>query len=357
MTPIKTTALTAVLALCTAQPLLAADFPSYYPENYSEIVTAAEAESGNLVIYSSTPQERWTPVFEAFQARYPFVSDVTNLDLEGEEIYQRMRSQAAQGLADADVVEIQPSIGGKLKEEQSLLMPYVSAETSQYEAEILMPYDNGYQFFNSPLVAGYNTAILPGPITTIEQLADEVEENDLSVGMRNISSEFAFTGYNTLLTQKPELWDAFGTLISHSRAEGSSGALNTKLQTGEYAAVVFVAGGSYQQLVNRSEGLLGIVYPADGTVFQGGALSIPENAGNPATAKLFIDFVLSAEGQQAVQAGGRHAIRSGLTPVEGSPSFADILEIIPREAAAIVPYAETSAETVESFTKKWESFQ
>jgi iron(III) transport system substrate-binding protein len=334
------------------------DIPSYYPSDYQRLIEAAKAEAGSLVIYSSYTQQAWDPVFRAFQKKYPFVKSVKNLDVEGEEVYQKLKMEASVGRPSVDIVEIQPSVGAKLRHEQELLMPYQSPELAQYPKDIIQPYPNGFQYAISALVIGYNAKILPQPVDSIEGLVKQLnspEGSKLKIGVRNISSAFAFTTYYTLLNAKPELWGAFETILAQAKPEGSSGSLLTKLQTGEYAAAVFMSDATMLPAVNKSAGLLGVAIAKDGTPFQGGSISISTSAPHPNTAKLFVDFMLSQEGQQAILQGGRPAVRKGLNHVEGLYSFEEATSAIPETSVVVVPYTEVPAEKVAEFTKRWNS--
>lgn len=332
------------------------EVPSYYPSDYQSVIEAAKAEGGELVIYSSYSQGVWDPVFEAFRQKYPFVESVKNLDVEGEEVYQKLKLEASVGNPTVDVVEIQPSVGAKLRHEQDLIMAYDSPELSQYPEAVVQPYPNGFQYAISALVIGYNKKILPEPVDSVQGLAEQLrtpEGEQLTIGVRNISSGFAFTMYHSLLTEKPELWEAFETILPQSKPEGSSGSLLTKLQTGEYAAAVFISDAIMLPAVQESAGLLGVTLAKDGTPFQGGAVSISATAPHPNTAKLFVDFMLSHEGQQAILEGGRPAIRKGLDHVEGLYSFAEATDQIPETSVIVAPYMEVPAEEIEEFTTRW----
>ncbi|PWL19491.1 hypothetical protein DKP76_02805 [Falsochrobactrum shanghaiense] len=334
------------------------ELPSYYPSDYQSLIDAAQKEDGSLVIYSSYTQEAWNPVFKAFQDKYPFVKNIKNLDIEGEEVYQRLRMESSRGTPSGDIVEIQPNIGAKLRDEQELVLPYTSPEASQYPSDLIQPYPNGYQYAVSALVIGYNTKILPKPVGSIKDIADQIKEfgdSGLMVGVRNISSSFALTAYYTLLNHKPELWEQFETILPHSKPEGSSGSLLTKLQTGEYAAAVFMSDSTMLPAVAQSGGLLAAVIAKDGTPFLGGAVSIAANSPRPNTAKLFLDFMLSHEGQQAILKGGRPAIRNGLEKVDGLYSFEEATSAIPADAVAIVPFSELPADQVSAFTERWKA--
>lgn len=348
------------LGLAPGQTAAQEEIPSYYPSSYSELIEAAKQEDGSLVIYSSYDQQRWNPVFEAFKARYPFMSSVKNLDMEGEQVYEKLRAEASRGVAGGDVVEIQPSVGALLRDQQELLLPYDSVEASQYDQKIIEPYENGYQYTVTPVIIGYNKAILPEEVNSLGDLAKQIADDDsgnLMVGVRDIKSAYAFTGYYRLLEARPELWDEFEVILPKSRPEGSSGSMLTKLQTGEYAATVYISSATMIPAAESSSGLLGYSVPQDGTVFQGGAVSIASSTKRPNTAKLFIDFMLSHEGQQAILEGGRTAIREGLEPSSGMKSFEELTRDLPAEAVVTAPYKTITEGEKEAFTQRWNSLR
>lgn len=330
--------------------------PSYYPADYQKIIDAAKGEGGKLVIYSSYTQKIWSPVFKAFQEQYPFIKDVRSLDLEGEEVYQRLLAETSRGIAGADIVEVQPSVGAQLRQRASLLLEYHSPESSKYPKDILQPFPRGYQYAIAAAIIGYNTKVLRGSVISIEDIAKQLKEpggSKLTIGVRDIKSQFAFTTYYTLLNANPKLWDAFETILKYAKPEGSSGSLVTKLQIGEYAAAVFVIDAAMLPAAKQSGGLLQAVLPKDGVPFQGTAVAIPASTSRPNTAKLFIDFILSEKGQQAVLDGGRPAIRAGLKPVEGLYSFEQATNAIPKESMAIVPYEQIPQDKADEFAKRW----
>ncbi|QIE48031.1 extracellular solute-binding protein (plasmid) [Pseudohalocynthiibacter aestuariivivens] len=348
------------LALAPQQSTAQDNLPSYYPSSYSDLIEAAKQEDGKLVIYSSYDQPRWNPVFEAFMERYPFVSSVKNLDMEGEQVYEKLRAESSRGIAGGDIVEIQPSVGALLRDQQDLILAYDSVEASQYNENIIEPYENGYQYTITPVIIGYNKAILPEDINSLSDLAKQIAEDtsgDLMVGVRDIKSAYAFTGYYSLLDARPELWDAFEVILPKSRPEGSSGSMLTKLQTGEYAATVYISSATMISAADKSSGLLGYTAPQDGTSFQGGAVSIASSTKRPATAKLFIDFMLSQDGQQAILEGGRTAIRKGLEPASGMVSFEEISQDLSDDAVVTVPYETITEADKEAFAVRWNSLR
>ena len=69
------------------------------------------------------------------------------------------------------------------------------------------------------------SGVLPRPVSSLADLAAVLREHEgeCTIGVRNISSGFAFAMYHALLTAKPELWQPFETILPNAKAEGSSG--------------------------------------------------------------------------------------------------------------------------------------
>jgi len=333
--------------------------PDYYPADYSDLIDEARAESGGLTIYSSTDEANWAPVLRDFQRKYPFVEGVDALNLDSDEIFQRQLSEQATGNAPADLL-VSNSVQAwtSYLERGESLEPYESPELAELP-EVASPLPNLYSLSIDPQVLGYNTTLLTEAPTSWEDLAAQVEEDpdalDDAVGVRSLSSSFAFTVFYNLLDQKPELWDAFETILPVARPENSSGSLSEKVLAGEYAGAVFVTAGAAIPVVEQSGGIFEIVSPRDGTVVVSRAAGIPSSSSHPATAKLFVDFFLSEEGQQAVLEGGLSSYRDGLDPVEGSLSYQDVVESAGEENIVTAPFEKISDQDVAAFTERWEA--
>jgi len=67
------------------------------------------------------------------------------------------------------------------------------------------------------------------------------------------------------------------------------------------------------------------VWPEDGAVFIPSPIGIINTSDNVETARVFVDFVLSAEGQRTmVELGDFIPIRADVQPPEGAPSLDEI---------------------------------
>ncbi|MEQ7739653.1 hypothetical protein ABQG64_26105, partial [Escherichia coli] len=101
--------------------------------------------------------------------------------------------------------------------------------------------------------------------------------------------------------------------------------------------------------------LFDIALPTDGTVVIPRGLGISADAPHPATAKLFQDFVISDEGQQAVLEGGLSSYREGVESVQFALTYQDVVSKVGEENVIMAPYETVPADRVKAFTDRWQS--
>lgn len=338
-------------------PAGTAGFPSYYPADYSKIVDAAKDEGGTLNIYSNTDQENWAPVFKAFQARYPFVTKIAANNLDSDEVFQRELAETATGKAPADLlVSNAAQAWAKYADGKNRLAAYVSPEVSKLPAFVtLLP--NVYAFSADPLAIAYNTALVNPAPTGIASLAKMVAadpgkfKNKLTA--RDVKGAFGFTISRAFTEANPNSWTDLKTVLGVARPETSSGTQMEKILAGEYLAGFFISAAPAYPVVNKSNGLVQIVFPDDGTVVLPRGIGIAPAAPHMNTAKLFEDFLLSTNGQEAVAKGGLTSLRPDVKPGNGLHTYQEVIDKVGQSKITLAKYALVSDADVKTFTDRW----
>jgi iron(III) transport system substrate-binding protein len=141
-------------------------------------------------------------------------------------------------------------------------------------------------------------------------------------------------------------------VLPYTRAETSSGTQMEKILAGEYVAGFLISGGPAFPVVDDSEGLVKTVYPDDGTVVLPRGIGIAAQAPHPATSKLFVDFVLSQQGQFAVAEGGLSAFRDGVQG-PGLHNYAEVVSAVGEDGIIFVKYAEQSKSEIDAWLKRF----
>ena len=113
-------------------------------------------------------------------------------------------------------------------------------------------------------------------------------------------------------------WEYFDKLKANGlRVEEGNSAIQNKLLTGEYAAVMILE-ENILKLANTKKEPLKVIYPKDGVVQVPSPIAIFNTTKNPEGAKALVDWWLSKEGQEAVVKGWMHSVRGDVKEPIGS---------------------------------------
>ena len=138
-----------------------------------------------------------------------------------------------------------------------------------------------------------------------------------------------------------------------ARPETSSGTQIEKIVAGEYLAGVNISAAPTYPVVKDSGGLLKVVFADDGTVVMPRGIGITPKAPHANTAKLFLDFVLSHEGQAAVAEGGLTSYRDDVKAVEGLHTYQEVVDAVGQDNVIMTKYDLIPDDEVKAFTDKW----
>jgi iron(III) transport system substrate-binding protein len=332
------------------------EVPDYYPEDYSEIIDASKEEGGELVIYSNTSEENWAPIFRDFQKKFPWVEKVSANDLDSDEVFQKILSEQSTGSSPADLVVSNAAVGwAEFASRDGVLMEYESPEVAELpEFAQLLP--NVFAMSTDPQTIAYNTELVPEAPTGIAHLAELAEANPEvfqdKVTVRDPESSFGYTVTQAYTEGNPDGWDALETLLPYTRAETSSGTQMEKILAGEYVAGFLISGGPAFPVVEDSQGLVETVYPDDGAVVLPRGIGIAGDAPHPATSKLFIDFLLSEEGQFAVAEGGLSSYREGVEG-QGLHTYEEVVDAVGEDGIIFVEYAEQPEDEIDAWLERF----
>jgi iron(III) transport system substrate-binding protein len=330
--------------------------PSYYPAEYQQIIEGSKAEGGELVINSGTAKENWAPVFRDFQKKYPWVKSILAQE-SGAEGYQQLLNQIATNSVQEDIMVVSSTQGwSDFAAHEGALAEYRSPELDHLpEFAELLP--NVYAMSMDPMGMVYNTALIGEDLTGLDDLAayaaSHPGELDGKITFREATTPFGFSvahAWTQSNPKNPEAWATFEKLLPLSRPETSSGTQIEKVLAGEYAAGFLISSALGYAQEERSDGLVKFVLPKDGTLLLGRGTGIIQEAPHPNTARLFVDFLLSEEGQRAVAEGGLTAYRDGIAGDQGLRTYQDLVAEVGEESIVVVPFDAVPTGEVEQFT-------
>ncbi|MEV0621342.1 extracellular solute-binding protein [Nonomuraea sp. NPDC050404] len=331
--------------------------PSYYPAEYARLMETAKKEGGTLTIYSNTDQENWAPIFRDFQKKYPWVTKIAANNLDSDEVFQRVLSEQATGGSPADlVVSNAAQAWADFAARPGTLLEYDSPEQDKLpDFGELLP--GVYAMSIDPLSIAYNTSLLPEKPTGLKSLAAILAKDPAQykskITTRDVSGAFGFTVSHAFAGARPDSWASLQSVLPLARPETSSGTQMEKIISGEYVAGFFVSAAPAYPVVAKSGGLLEISFLDDGTVALPRGVGIAAKAPHPATSKLFVDFLLSQEGQRAVAEGGLTSYRDDVKDADGLHTYQELEKAVGEANVILAKYEKVPDAEVKAFTDKW----
>lgn len=290
--------------------------------------TSAFADvAGNLVLYTSQPNEDAQRTVDAFMAANPdvtveFVRDGTPA------IMAKFRAELEAGAPQADVLLIADSVTMEGLKSEGLLMAHPDAEISAYDPGIM---DADKTWFATKLITTgivYNTSAPMKPASYAELTAPEVTSAFM---MPSPLASGAATIHMVALTSTDLGWGFYETLAEQGAvADGGNGGVLKAVAGGEklygflvdFLAIREAAAGAPIQFVFPTEGVSAVSEP----------VAILANTANPEAAKAFVDFLISPDGQQLAADMGYLPAHPAIAPPTGFPAR-DTIKILPFDAA------------------------
>lgn len=347
-------------ALITSTYAQTATQPDYYPSDYQAVVDASQAEKG-LIIYSNMADNNWAPLIQGFQEKYPWIK-VETLDLGSGTVHSRYEAEAGSGSRSADILVSGANDrwasygvdGGKLLE-------YKSPELSQLP-DFANPYPGVNVLSADPLVITYNAALLSedqrptGMKSLVEDAVATPANFDGKITTYDAArNSFGLAAWYSYMNKKGEAgWNDLRQIGKMIRGETSGGPMNEKIATGEYVVGIAVSGITiFPRLEQPGGEILGFAFPDDGTIMMLRGMGIPKDAANPNSAKLFVDYALSNEGQTLVGKGGLVPYRDDVDEKEVRYTYQGITEMIGADNLIIAGFDEGLIKDADPFVTKW----
>ena len=278
----------------------------------SALIDGAKKET-KLMIYSSVSATDTATLGQRFQHKYPFIKPEF-LRLGSERLLTRILQEARGGRQFADVYQT-GVVEVYLFKQKGMLSQYASAERAAY-ADYFKDTDGYYTaFFHTSKVIAYNTKLVPAGKApkSYEDLLDPQWRGKLGLPSGG-------GGIRWYLAMMKELGDDKGEaymkkLAGQKVIVGQDiSAVTALMAAGEYPIAVFSNAHQIEQM--KSQGAPVEWVATRPVLTTQTVLALPNRAPSPNSAKLYIDFVLSKEGQELLRSFNRIPARSD---VEASP--------------------------------------
>jgi iron(III) transport system substrate-binding protein len=270
-------------------------------------VQAAEKET-QVVTYVAGQAERWQRLNQAFQSKHPSI-EVKSIRGNYERTRNRVVTEALAGSHQVDVIHMDP-FNGWLLVQRGLFQPYLSKEAAAFPdrfrdpSHLLVCCMQGI-----PNIISYNTKMVSKELAPKsyddllnprwqDQLGMDEDESEWFAALIAIWGKDKATNFFRALNKQAPSLRRGHTLLAHLNAAG------------EFAIAVNVFG--YEVLNMKNQGAPIEPELAFPVVVRPSYLGVAKHAPHPNAAKLYLDFAISAEGQQLWANFGAPVLRSGV---------------------------------------------
>ena len=272
------------------------------------LIGAAKKEGG-IVWYNVISLEHSKVMMERFQKKYPFIKLELVRSGTGP-LLNRILNETRAGRHSWDVVTGSAEMYLPLVE-RKLIAPYSSPETKMYDND--MKDKEGYwtTLYANPIVLGFNTRLVR------KEEAPRTYEDLLDPKWRGGKISIDTEGF-ALLSGLIEAW-GMEKAVAYFR---KLAAKDPVLKRGNTERVQLATAGEYPLVIAFAAQVEGMVQkkapmdwvPLEPVVVRLNPIMMAANAPHPNSAKLFIDFALSKEGQEIIRDSFRIPVRNDVDP-------------------------------------------
>jgi iron(III) transport system substrate-binding protein len=286
------------------------------PLTQAQLIAGAKKEKG-LVMYSNALTSQIQLVVKAFSAKYPWIHVTTN-DYEDPVIFSKYAAEHATGARTADIlIASAPALWvGAIA--HGYLRPFTPTGISNFPSFVSQG-KGLYVMSPDPSITIYNKLQLKGqaPPTTMAQIVQGATTGKYKVATYALSNNYGYSAMYGYVQQKG--WAALQKLGQTTKTVGDGYVIGQDVAQGGFNVGVFESGLARGTIdtVPADHKLLGWEYTKDFTPLVPRGIGITAGASSPDSAKLFLNYVFSNQGQQVLCDAGFTAYSNTFTPANG----------------------------------------
>ena len=293
------------------------------------LADGAKREAGLMFYSSLIPNLGLRAIVDAFRKKYPFVDLQT---WRGPEvaITQKTLAEIRAGGPVGDVLEGSELAPLFLKSGllQKFDSPMLAKIPSQYRDRTGLTAATRFSYYGT----AYNTKLVPTGTQpkTYAELLDPKWRNRLAWRVGSNSGAHMFVA-NVLLTMGPAQADAYMKRLAAQNVVGFNGAANAlidRVVAGEYW--ITLTSAQHLPIIAATKGAPVAAQPLEPMASTVASLMIPKGTRHPHAAMLFVDFILSAEGQKVLRDAQYFPVNEDVAPLRElqpvSPRLAGLKE-------------------------------
>jgi iron(III) transport system substrate-binding protein len=344
----------AALAVAVVAALLAATYASSSIQKEpttAQLVAQSKKESG-LVFYGNPPTANFKALLDRFSAAYPWIK-TTSYDLDDNTVFSKYASEAAQGVRTADVLIASAPNLWIYAARKKYAMDFTPTGLAKFP-KFVKQFKGVYVLSPDPAIIVYNKLLLKGTEPAgVGDIAKDANTYKKVTGY-TVDNTFGYTGLWGYVAKK-----GWANLQSIGKRETPAAGVAAQLQLVSQGGAVaaFLTSPTARFTIKNSSQLQSILdwtYVKDAEPLIPRGVAITTKATSPASAKLFLNWVYSPAGQQAMCDAGFTAYRNGFTPSGGcTNTLADVYAKVGKKNVILVPFSQKFVNDRPKFASRW----
>ena len=326
------------------------------PASIPALQRQARSEKG-LVIYANIPVQYFQPVIKAFNTAYPTIKiSVTTLDDNA--VFSKYEAEAAQGARTADLLVASAPASWVQAEQNGVAASITPGGLSSFPSWVSQGH-GVYVMSAEPTVLGYNAKLLkPSEVpATWAQLAADAKADPAKYQMVSypVSNPLDYAGiYGLIQILGPsKVWSYYDALAPVTKTYNEGLDQLTHVLQGA-ASIGYMSSGLAQGVLPRYKGLAGYTFMRDATPLVPRGIAVTAKASSPASAQLFLDFLYSPAGQEALCEGGFEATMNDFRSSSGCTASLTYLDSkVPAGTTYLVPISQAVLDQQGAITQRW----
>jgi iron(III) transport system substrate-binding protein len=313
---------------------------------------AQSKKEGGLVFYGNPPTANFNALADKFKAAYPWIT-VTSYDLDDNTIFSKYASEAAQGVRSADIlIASAPNLWVYASRKGYAMKTFTPLGLNKFP-KFAKQFKGIYVMSPDPTIIVYNKLLLKGKVPEgIGEIASDAATYDKVTGY-TVDNTFGYTGLYGYAQLKG--WNNFQTIGKRLTPQTGVGAqLQLVAQGGAKAAYLTSPTARFTIKSNAQYSqILDWAYVKDGEALVPRGIAVTAKAASPASAKLFLNFVFSDQGQQAMCDAGFTAYKTGFTPSNCTNTLADVYAKVGEKNVFFPGFTQKFVNARPGFAKQW----
>lgn len=309
-------------------------------ENTAE--TADALEPTTITVYTSEPQEKADELVAAFNEVHPEIT-VEVFRAGTGDLTTRVATEQESGKIQADVFLAADAPTFENYAADGLLQEYTPADVEALDPAVVDPegYYTGTRII--PTVIAYNTDAITEAPESWADLTDAEYADKLVMPNPDVSGAAAYNA--AVWLDEEQLGEEWLAALAENRPviADSNGPVSQAVASGTQP-VGIVVDYLVRELADQGSPIA-VAYPSEGVPFVSQPVGIFADSENVEASQAFVDFLVSAEGQELAVEQSYLPVRSDVGTPEGAPELDDIAILSPD----LETIRSTQADAVETF--------